>query len=538
MRSRSDRGLRSTSRISSASWSRRSGKRLAHVDAGQRADAAVEALEVLDVDGRPDVDAGVRAAHPRRRSACASARAGGIRVRQLVDDRDARPALEQPLDVGLRLGAPACAVAHERRALEPARALLGRHPPVRLEIPDHEIGALLGRQARVPEHLVGLADPGGRAEVEAQESAQVRAGQPRCECRPRAVADPGDLHALHALFRRPASVLSGAFARTAVASGHGYLRRRLHARPLRGLRRLPPRDRAAVSTSQVIGLIVTIGLLRLLRRRARPSGALLMATAILLVVLLGTLLAAAALLAVHLQRVYEGRPGRALGWLRPVERSIYRAAARRPRARHALGSVRARRPRVLPRLGALPLRAPARSGRPAAESGGHAGRPPRPRVQHRRLVRDQHELAVLLARAHHELPHADARPGGAELRLRRRRHGRRRRGRARVLPLGEPGHRQLLGRPRARHALRARPDLARARRRPRRARRRADVRRPGARADARRRRPDDRTRPVRGPGGDQGARHERRRLVQRQLGASRSRTRRRSRTCSSSGRSC
>jgi|tagenome__1003787_1003787.scaffolds.fasta_scaffold20938219_1 K+-transporting ATPase ATPase A chain len=49
-----------------------------------------------------------------------------------------------------------------------------------------------------------------------------------------------------------------------------------------------------------------------------------MATAILLIVLVGSLLAAAALLAVHLQRVYEGRPGRALAWLGPVERSIYR----------------------------------------------------------------------------------------------------------------------------------------------------------------------------------------------------------------------
>ena len=49
-----------------------------------------------------------------------------------------------------------------------------------------------------------------------------------------------------------------------------------------------------------------------------------MATAILLVVLIGSLLAASALLAVHLQRVYEGRPGRALAWLRPLERLIYR----------------------------------------------------------------------------------------------------------------------------------------------------------------------------------------------------------------------
>ena len=50
-----------------------------------------------------------------------------------------------------------------------------------------------------------------------------------------------------------------------------------------------------------------------------------MATAILLAVLLGSLMASAAVLAVHLQRVFAGHPGRALIWLRPVERSIYRA---------------------------------------------------------------------------------------------------------------------------------------------------------------------------------------------------------------------
>jgi K+-transporting ATPase ATPase A chain len=49
-----------------------------------------------------------------------------------------------------------------------------------------------------------------------------------------------------------------------------------------------------------------------------------MATAILLVVLIGSLVAAAALLSVHLQRVYEGRPGRALAWMGALERSIYR----------------------------------------------------------------------------------------------------------------------------------------------------------------------------------------------------------------------
>jgi potassium-transporting ATPase potassium-binding subunit len=49
-----------------------------------------------------------------------------------------------------------------------------------------------------------------------------------------------------------------------------------------------------------------------------------MATAILLIVLVGSLVATAALLSLHLQRVYEGRPGRALNWLRPIEHGIYR----------------------------------------------------------------------------------------------------------------------------------------------------------------------------------------------------------------------
>ncbi len=49
-----------------------------------------------------------------------------------------------------------------------------------------------------------------------------------------------------------------------------------------------------------------------------------MATAVLLIVLLVGVTATAAVLAIHLQRVYEGRPGRAFAWLRPVERAFYR----------------------------------------------------------------------------------------------------------------------------------------------------------------------------------------------------------------------
>ena len=183
-------------------------------------------------------------------------RTGCVRVRQLVDDRDARAALDQPVDVELGLGPAARAVAQQRRALEPARALLGGDAPVRLEVADHEVGALLGGQTSVAEHLVGLADAGGRAEVEAQESAQAAARRPRPECRPRAQADRASLDALQTLGR----VLSGVFARALVPSRHGLLRRGAHRRSLRSLRRVPGRNRAAVTTSQIVGLIVAIGL--------------------------------------------------------------------------------------------------------------------------------------------------------------------------------------------------------------------------------------------------------------------------------------
>ena len=62
-------------------------------------------------------------------------------------------------------------------------------------------------------------------------------------------------------------------------------------------------------------------------------------------------------------------------------------------------------------------------------------------------LHDQHELAVVQRRADDEPPHPDGRPGGAELRVGGRRHGRRRRDHPRHRP-ARPAHaRQLLGRP-------------------------------------------------------------------------------------------
>ena len=75
-----------------------------------------------------------------------------------------------------------------------------------------------------------------------------------------------------------------------------------------------------------------------------------------------------------------------------------------------------------------------RQGASAAEPRPHAGRHGPDRPQHHRQLRHQHQLAVLRRRVHDVLPDADGRPGGAELRLGRGRHGRAGRRDPRVRP--------------------------------------------------------------------------------------------------------
>ncbi len=74
-------------------------------------------------------------------------------------------------------------------------------------------------------------------------------------------------------------------------------------------------------------------------------------------------------------------------------------------------------------------------------------------LQHRGQLRHQHQLAGLRRRDDDELPHPDARPRRAELRLGRDRHGRAGRPDPRLRAQAGGRHRQLLGRPDAHHAL-------------------------------------------------------------------------------------
>ena len=119
---------------------------------------------------------------------------------------------------------------------------------------------------------------------------------------------------------------------------------------------------------------------------------------------------------------------------------------RRPRRRPAVVRLPAQRAGVLARQPALPVRLPARAAAPAALAR-LPRRQGRPGVEHRGVVRHQHELAVVLRREHDGLPGADGRPRGAELRVRRRRHRRRGRPGPRLHPPQDRPARQLLGRP-------------------------------------------------------------------------------------------
>ena len=79
-------------------------------------------------------------------------------------------------------------------------------------------------------------------------------------------------------------------------------------------------------------------------------------------------------------------------------------------------------------------------------------------LQHRDVVRDEHELAELRRRVDDVLPHADGRPRRPAVRQRGGRHGRHGRADPRLRAEELDHDRQLLGRPHPRHALHPAPD--------------------------------------------------------------------------------
>ena len=146
------------------------GHRLLLPDAGDRGDDVVERLEVLDVDRRDDIDAGVEQFVDVLPPLWVAA-ARDVGVRELVDQRDLRCPSKNRVDV--HLSEPGVAV-HEvlsRHDLQPLGHGRGARPAVRLEEADHNVGTAGPTTLPLAEHGERLAHARGGSEVDAQRPA-------------------------------------------------------------------------------------------------------------------------------------------------------------------------------------------------------------------------------------------------------------------------------------------------------------------------------------------------------------------------------
>ena len=140
------------------------GDRLAHAHAGQLGDLVVERLEVLDVDGRVHVDAGVEHVGDVL-VALARARRPGALVCASSSIRHSSGARARSAGRSISSSAGA-AVARRAGAgsdLEPLGLRRGLRAAVRLEHADHDVAPGLGLGLALLQHAVRLADAGRHA---------------------------------------------------------------------------------------------------------------------------------------------------------------------------------------------------------------------------------------------------------------------------------------------------------------------------------------------------------------------------------------
>ena len=145
-------------------------------DAGRPLDLVVEALQVLDVHRRDDVD-------PRVEQvldvlvALGVAATRGVGVGELVDQADRRPARQDGVEVHLAERDAAVLDDAGRDDLEVADLLLGLGAAVGLDEADDDVHALGLEPMPLAEHRVGLADAGRRAEVDLEPAPRLAADQ-------------------------------------------------------------------------------------------------------------------------------------------------------------------------------------------------------------------------------------------------------------------------------------------------------------------------------------------------------------------------
>ncbi len=146
------------------------GHGLAHPDAGDLGHHVVQALDMLDVERRVDIDAGVeqfldveitlRLAPARR-----------VGMLELVDHHEPRPAREDRVEIHLVEPAAFIVDVPARQHLEPGEQRLGLLPAMRLDDADGDVDALALLGLRGLQHLVGLADAGRGAEKDLEPAA-------------------------------------------------------------------------------------------------------------------------------------------------------------------------------------------------------------------------------------------------------------------------------------------------------------------------------------------------------------------------------
>ena len=140
---------------------------LPDADVGNLGNNVVEALDVLDVDRRVDVDTGGEQLLDIE-IALGMAAALDIGMRQLVDEHERRAALQDGIEVHLLERVVAIVDTATRHNFQAGNQRLGLGALMGLDDTDDDIGAFGARGLRRGQHLVRLADAGRGAEEDLQ----------------------------------------------------------------------------------------------------------------------------------------------------------------------------------------------------------------------------------------------------------------------------------------------------------------------------------------------------------------------------------
>ncbi|CUS44389.1 hypothetical protein MGWOODY_Smn1161 [hydrothermal vent metagenome] len=139
------------------------GHRLAHPNPGEAGDHVVEAFDMLDVEGREDVDAGVEQFLDIL-PALGVAAALDIGVGELVDQHERRATCQDRIEIHFGQCLAAIIDGATGDHLERRDQCLGLGAAMGLDYADHHVDAGPQPSRALVQHLIGLADPGCGAE--------------------------------------------------------------------------------------------------------------------------------------------------------------------------------------------------------------------------------------------------------------------------------------------------------------------------------------------------------------------------------------